>query len=74
MNELDKHKLTMVQRHFIIEFLEWLDGQKLEVAAWRPDGRVMFPIIEDRSRLLDRFLGVDAAQLERERRALLAKA
>lgn len=56
------------------EFLEWLDEQRLEVAAWKPSGNACLPIIEDREHLLARFVGVDLQKLEVERRALLADA
>lgn len=71
MTEIQRHADTLAERQVITDFLEWLDEQKFEIAAWRPHGTMMVPILEDRSRLLDRFLRVDAAQLERERRALL---
>jgi hypothetical protein len=71
MRELDKWAEALPTRNTVREFLEWLDAQKLEVAAWLPSGTRMLPVLEDRERLLDRYFDIDAARLERERVALL---
>lgn len=71
--ELLKHAEAQFPMSVIRDFLEWCDGQKIELSAWVPSGRWLLPIIEDRERMLERYFGIDANELERERRALLEK-
>lgn len=73
MSQLDKWSDAQPAMITLREFLEWLDRQKIELAVWRPHGTSMLPITEDRERLLARFLEIDEAELERERRAILKK-
>ena len=74
MSEIEKQADTMWQRRVIHEFIEWLSEQKLEVAAWSPLGTQMHPVTEMPDRMIDRFLGIDPAALENERRELLEAA
>lgn len=71
--ELKKWAAAQPSLSTLRDFLEWLDEQKLEVAAWRPSGNWMMPVVEDRERMLARYLGIDLNALEHERRALLEK-
>jgi hypothetical protein len=69
---IDQFADTLAARQVLREFLEWCDEQKIELATARPTGIWYAPLVEDRERTLDRYLGIDAAQLEKERAALVA--
>lgn len=72
MSEMEKFSGAHATLETIRDFLEWCDGQKIELAAWTPHGTRMLPIIEGREGLLMRYLDLDPVKLENERRALLA--
>lgn len=72
-SQLDKWAEELPTRNVVREFLEWCDEQQIELASWLPGGNRLRPLTEERERMLDRYFGIDAMQLERERMALLEK-
>lgn len=74
MTEIAKYADTLPTRNTLRDFLEWLDSEKIELAKARPSGIWYVPLIEGREHLFDRYLGINARELECERRALLARA
>lgn len=74
-------KYPMIERHgsalpsmgVITDFLDWLwENKRYELAAWKPSGQSMLPVLEGRERLLQEYFEIDATALENERRAMLA--
>jgi len=70
MKELEKHSKTVEARKIIIDFLEWCDMQDFELAEYTILDRLA-PITIRRDDLIAKYLGIDVALLEKERRDLL---
>lgn len=73
MSEINKWAAARPTLAAIRDFLDWCETQKIELAVPTPSGRWLQPVGEDRERMLARYLEIDEAKLENERRALLAK-
>jgi hypothetical protein len=74
VSELEKWNDGYATRHTILDFLDWLENQKIELARPRTDGRwALVPINETRVTLFYRYFNVDPTKLENERRELLEK-
>ncbi len=73
MSELEKHADAVPSMRIIGEFLDWCEEQKIELAEPTPSGKWLQPRIEGREAMFQRYFGISAAKLEKERRALLTK-
>jgi hypothetical protein len=72
--ELAKFANAHQSMQVIRDFMEWLAGQKIELATWTESGRWMLPVGEGLDTMFARYFDIDTVKLEEERRALLAKA
>lgn len=71
---LDRLAAVHGEMRAIEEFLEWLSEQGLFIAMWEDVGRIEprgMPIGESAHDVVACYLGVDLAEVERERRGLL---
>ncbi len=77
--ECERLAALQVREHAIIDFLEWLETEKIVLSQSDTTTPMMpscwyLPIIETRNALLMRHFGIDRVVLEKERRAMLAAA
>lgn len=70
-NELDKWADAQPSMSVILDFLEWCDDQKIELARPTDAGSRLFSLTEGREAMLARFFKINTVKLENERRALL---
>jgi len=73
-SEVDKWAENIDERRVIADFLEWMNTNHYVVAEFYGQFHSMRPTKHTHHALLDEFYGVDNEQLEKERRAILAKA
>lgn len=60
----------------ILDFLEWLGGEKIQLGKYGQRGDLMYhmtPIAESAQSLVYRFLDIDPVKLEEERRDMLRR-
>lgn len=71
--ECDKLAAAANQRDILIEFLGWLETQKIQLGRYGVSviEYCMTPIADSHDALILAFLGIDYQKLETERRALL---
>src|SRR4051812_4626888 len=69
-SELEKFSGAHSTMETIRDFLEWLDGQKIELGKPNLSGRWLERHFEDREPMLMRYLELDPVKLENERREL----
>ena len=76
-SELEKHSETFDKRVTLTDFLDWFDVRGYFVCYYSDREQELarpIPIPETQGKLLDEYFGIDAAQLEAERRELIRKA
>lgn len=71
--ELEKVKVTHQDSQKITEFIEWLNGQNIELCSFNESGRkeIYWPVQIDMEKLLADYFEIDLVKVENERRALL---
>jgi len=74
---LDRHSKTHSDRVVIMEFLEWIGSKSIDLCIIPEQCEDDFnprwcPISKSKDTLLNEYFDIDAAQLEKERRELIA--
>ena len=74
---LQKHSKTHSERVVIMQFLEWIGIKEIDMCIIPEQYKDSFnphycPISKSKDALLDEYFEIDAAQLEKERRELIA--
>ena len=74
---LEKHSKTHSERVALMQFLEWLGVKEIDLCYIPEQYKDNFnprycPISKTKDALLDQYFEIDAAQLEKERRELIA--
>lgn len=73
MTELERFADAVPFMQIIREFLDWCEEQNIELASPLPNGVHLYPVNEGREQMFARYFKINAAKLEKERCALLAK-
>jgi hypothetical protein len=74
MSELTKWADALPEMSVILDFLDWLEKDRREIAEPREHGNWLQPITESRADMMNRYFKINARKLEDERSALLHSA
>ena len=70
MTQLERNAQTQDAQSAVHEFLEWCDGEGIELCKLGADNR-HWPLMDGRERIVAKSVGIDTSALECERRELL---